>query len=155
MHLSALSIFSTLYKRFSFDIYFMNRLLHSHNQNTFVTLIKCTSIDIVPKMEKLDYWSVVNFLLQLQNSLSYSCLTNTKLHVHVVNRGIILHWNVTPNLWWREYHIFKNKLNKWMSGFRSYSVFFFCNFCILSMFKKWAKPGLFSNAKTNLTIPNW
>ena len=36
-------------------------------------------------MEKLDYWSPVNFLSLLQNTLTYSCLTDTKLHVHVVN----------------------------------------------------------------------
>ena len=36
-------------------------------------------------MEKLDYWSLVNFLLLKQNTLTYSCLTDTKLHVHVVN----------------------------------------------------------------------
>ena len=36
-------------------------------------------------MEKLDYWSLVNFLLLKQNTLTYSCSTDTKLHVHVVN----------------------------------------------------------------------
>ena len=36
-------------------------------------------------MEKLDYWSLVNFLLLKQNTLTYSCLTDTKLHVDVVN----------------------------------------------------------------------
>ena len=35
-------------------------------------------------MEKLDYWNLVNFLLLKQNPLTYSCLTDTKLHVHVV-----------------------------------------------------------------------
>ena len=36
-------------------------------------------------MEKLDYWSLVNLLLQLQNTLTFSCLADTKLRVHVVN----------------------------------------------------------------------
>ena len=36
-------------------------------------------------MEKLGYWGLVNFLLLKQNTLPYSCLTDTKLHVHVVN----------------------------------------------------------------------
>ena len=47
-------------------------------------------------MEKLDYWSLVNFLLLKQNTLTYSCLTDTKLHVHVVNSKITLSKNCLP-----------------------------------------------------------
>ena len=45
-------------------------------------------------MEKLDYWSPVNFLSLLQNTLTYSCLTDTKLHVHVVNCHFVVGANV-------------------------------------------------------------
>ena len=34
------------------------------------------------KLEKLGYLSLVNFLLQQQNTLAYSGLTDTKPHVH-------------------------------------------------------------------------
>ena len=49
-------------------------------------------------MEKLGNWSVGNFLLQQQNTPTYSCLTGTKQHAHVVNSIailviFILRWN--------------------------------------------------------------
>ena len=48
---------------------------------------RANSVCFLPNTEKLDYWSLVNFLLLLQNTLTFSCLTYTKLYVLVVIQG--------------------------------------------------------------------
>ena len=57
-----------------------------HKIHFYLYQLTPCKFSLVPaKMEKLDYWSPINFLLPTQNTLTYSCLTDTKLHVHVVN----------------------------------------------------------------------
>ena len=48
-------------------------------------LTPCKFSLVSAKNGKLDYWSIVNFLLLKQNTLTYCCLTDTKLHMQVVN----------------------------------------------------------------------